>query len=119
LQIRLANLPANEIATTIVTYEEQMRGWLAVVNKAQSPDQIVAAYERLSKHIETYKFIRILNFDHNAAVVYDRLRHEYRKLGSMDLKIAAIAIANRSTLLTRNLKHFGDISELNAEDWTV
>jgi tRNA(fMet)-specific endonuclease VapC len=37
----------------------------------------------------------------------------------MDLKIAAIAIANDAILLTRNLKDFGQIEELRAEDWTV
>ena len=29
LQLRLDRVPANDIATSIVTYEEQMRGWLA------------------------------------------------------------------------------------------
>lgn len=37
----------------------------------------------------------------------------------MDLKIAAIAIANNAILLTRNLKDFGQIEELQAEDWTI
>jgi tRNA(fMet)-specific endonuclease VapC len=36
----------------------------------------------------------------------------------MDLKIAAIAIANQSTLLTRNIKDFSQISNLSIEDWT-
>ena len=29
LQLRLSQIPAREISTTIVNYEEQMRGWLA------------------------------------------------------------------------------------------
>lgn len=35
----------------------------------------------------------------------------------MDLKIAAIAIANKALLLTRNLRDFGQITELETEDW--
>jgi tRNA(fMet)-specific endonuclease VapC len=37
----------------------------------------------------------------------------------MDLKIAAIALANEATLLTRNLVDFGRIGGLKAEDWSI
>jgi len=118
-QIRLNNLTPSEIATTIITYEEQMRGWLAVTKKAQSIDELVASYSRLFKHSETYKYIKVLEFDYSAATTYEQLRKEHRRLGAMDLKIAAIAISMQATLLSRNLKHFGEISHLRAEDWTV
>jgi tRNA(fMet)-specific endonuclease VapC len=36
----------------------------------------------------------------------------------MDLKIAAIAISKKATLLTRNLSDFQNISGLQFEDWT-
>ena len=35
------------IGTTIVSVEEQMRGWLAVINRATRAEQEVAAYRRL------------------------------------------------------------------------
>lgn len=37
LRVRLAALAEEEVATTIVTYEEQSRGWLAVLRRARSP----------------------------------------------------------------------------------
>ena len=37
----------------------------------------------------------------------------------MDLKIAAIAMANNATLLARNLKDFGKIPTLQVEDWAM
>jgi tRNA(fMet)-specific endonuclease VapC len=37
----------------------------------------------------------------------------------MDLKIAAIAIANEAILLTRNTKDFGQVENLAIADWTI
>ena len=37
----------------------------------------------------------------------------------MDLKIAAIVLANDATLLTRNLGDFRKVPDLKAEDWTA
>jgi len=40
-------------------------------------------------------------------------------IGTMYLKIASICITHQALLLTRNLKDFGQILELNAQDWTI
>jgi predicted nucleic acid-binding protein len=37
----------------------------------------------------------------------------------MDLKIAAIVLPRRDTLLSRNLSDFREIEGLNVEDWTA
>jgi tRNA(fMet)-specific endonuclease VapC len=39
LQMRLDPIPAGEIATTIITYEEQMRGWMARIAQAKMMGQ--------------------------------------------------------------------------------
>jgi tRNA(fMet)-specific endonuclease VapC len=46
--------------------------------------------------------------DQIAIVQFDRLRaaRSLRKIGRADLLIASIALANRATLVTRNLRHF-------------
>lgn len=119
LQMRLEPVPADEIATTIVNYEEQMRGWLARAAQANTTAQMLAAYARLQSHIETFKDIPVLPFDAKVAAEFERLQRARIRIGTMDLKIAAIALVNNATLLTRNLSDFGKVPGLKAEDWSV
>lgn len=64
---------------------------------------------------------RSLPFDDRAADVYGRLRADLERLGkpigSNDLLIAAIALANDLTLVTHNTREFGRIDGLRIEDW--
>lgn len=80
-------------------------------------DQI-AAYRRLVKQLELFCSVKVLDFDEHAAVQFQRLRKEHRRLGAMDLKIAAVALANNAKVITRNLRHFQQIPGLQVEDWT-
>jgi tRNA(fMet)-specific endonuclease VapC len=104
--------------TTVVTYEEQSRGWLEYLGRAKNLDEQVAAYQFLRRHAVNYRVIDIVEFGTDAAQVFQRLRKTYRRLGTMDLKIASIALACRATLLTRNQSDFGQVVGLNVEDWS-
>lgn len=118
LSERLRHRAAEAITTTIITYEEQTRGWLAYVSKARTmPDQILA-YQRLREHIDCSRRIDLLPFDEAAAVEFQRLRQARVRIGTMDLKIAAIALARNATLVTRNPGDFARVPGLRAEDWT-
>ncbi|NCR73230.1 MAG: type II toxin-antitoxin system VapC family toxin [Microcystis aeruginosa LG13-12] len=116
---KLAAITSSEVATTIITYEEQMRGWISYIAKTSSIETQVVAYRRLEKHLANYCTIPIVGFDEKAAQVFQELRVTYPRLGSMDLKIAAISMVNQAILLTRNLSDFGQIAGLRAEDWTI
>ena len=61
--------------------------------------------------------LTVLDFDERAFAEYDRLRRSLRHIGTLDLKIAAIAIVHNATLLNRNSKDFGLIPNLQVEDW--
>ncbi len=118
LDARLQHVPPHEMWTTIISYEEQVRGWTAAIAKATSVKEQVDKYRRLHRLLTLYCSFQILEFDEKAAVEYQRLRKQYKRLASMDLKIAAIVIARKGKLLSRNTRDFTPISELTVEDWT-
>ena len=105
--------------TTIVTYEEQSRGWLAYIARAKSRTDQLDAYRRLSLHLQMYRrpSVTVLEFDGYAELEFHRLRKSGANIGTLDLRIAAIAIANDATLLTANAKDFSKVPGLRFEDW--
>ncbi len=115
---RLSILSPEDINVTVITYEEQTRGWLGFIAKARNLEEQIIAYRKLEKHIATFSKLRVIGFDSESALVFKRLRAEYPRLGTMDLKIAAISIAKGATLLTRNLSDFENIANLQVQDWT-
>ncbi len=120
LAARLAPLAASDKATTIVTYEDQMRGWLAYLAKARTLDQQIDGYGRLRRHlVDIYCQIRVMDFDQLAAEQFQRLARARLRVGPMDLKIAAIVLAHDATLLSRNLRDFRKIDGLKVEGWTA
>jgi tRNA(fMet)-specific endonuclease VapC len=116
---KLAVLEDSEVAVTVITYEEQVRGRLGVLSRAKTPDEQVLAYQGLQQLAVDYQSIVILPFSRTSALEHQRLRKAYPRIGSMDLKIAAIALTNNAVLLTRNESDFGQISELRTENWTT
>jgi tRNA(fMet)-specific endonuclease VapC len=48
LRTRLGALRPAEVATTIISYEEQMRGWMAYLARTRSMTHQVEAYQKLA-----------------------------------------------------------------------
>jgi tRNA(fMet)-specific endonuclease VapC len=116
---RLRAIPPKEVATSIVNFEEQTRGWLARIAQAPTLARQVINYGELRRLIGNYCDNQVLEFDSLAASEFERLRKERVRIGTMDLKIAAVALANDATLLTRNLSDFQRVPNLRTEDWSV
>jgi tRNA(fMet)-specific endonuclease VapC len=114
---KLATIEKAEVAVTVITYEEQVRGRLNVLSRAKTPDEQVFAYQGLQQLGMDYRSIVIIPFA--AALEHQRLRKAYPRLGNMDLKIAAISLMNNAILLTRNTSDFGQTMELSIEDWSA
>jgi tRNA(fMet)-specific endonuclease VapC len=118
LRFRLSNLSSDDLATTIITFEEQTRGWLSWLSQARSVDEQDERYRQLNRMVFSYRKLNILDFDRMAAAEFERLRKQRIRIGTMDLKIAAIALANDATLLSRNEKDFSKVPGLKVEDWS-
>ena len=115
---RLADHSDDQFAVSIVTVEEQLRGWLAYVAKATGVDGAIKGYSKLREVIQRFSEVNVLNYDIKAADVFVEMRSQGVRVGTMDLRIAAIAIANDLTLLTRNTIDFERVPNLRFEDWT-
>ena len=115
---RIAQLPAeHSVVTTIINYEEQMRGWMAALSRAKSSKIEIQVYARLLQHLATFRRIAVLAYDATAATVAEQFRRQRLRVGPMDLKIASIVIAADAILVTRNISDFRKIPDLRVEDW--
>lgn len=83
-----------EVVTTIISAEEIMRGWLAEIHRAKSPQRQIASYHRLGELFDDFAAMTVLPFNEDAANVLSSLRAARVRVGTLDVKIAAIAIAN-------------------------
>ena len=116
---RLELIPADEIAITIITAEEQLRGRLAQVGKAASGHARSTAYLYLRKAILDLAKLNMLDYDASSESIYQGLRLQRIRAGSQDLRIAAVTLANNCTLVTRNRADFAKVPGLMLEDWTI
>ena len=115
---RLAAAPRHEaIGVSIITVEERMRGWLAVIAKEKTALRQVLGYRELSRIFEFYHEFEIALFDEAAARRFDDLRGQRLRLGTMDLKIAATALVQNALLLSANLRDFQRVPGLRVENW--
>lgn len=109
----------DEVAASIVSFEEQMRGWLAYIAKAKSSNQHIQGYARLHAMLDDFTTRPVLDFDQLAAAEFERLTRSKVRIGTMDLRIAAITISHDGLLLSKNLTDFRKVPGLRVEDWTV
>ena len=107
----------DEVATTIISAEEQFRGWLAQLHRQRDLHEQIATYQRLQRRIAFFAAWHVLPWDTDAADILQGLRRQRVRIGTMDLKIASIVLAHDATLLSRNLRDFQQVPNLRVEDW--
>ncbi len=116
---RLTSRHAREITVTVVTAEEQLRGWLKAIRRAKDRERLLWAYAGLRGALDYFAVSRLLDFDQPAFVRYDALRQQKIRIGTQDLRIAAITFAAGGILVTRNARDFSRVPGLETEDWST
>jgi len=107
----------DDVATTIISAEEQMRGWLAAIRKSNDPHKQIPFYMSLQEMMEFFEGWTVLPFNEQTADEFRDLKPQRIRIGTMDLKIASIAIANDAMLLSRNEADFDGVPGLTIENW--
>ncbi len=105
------------IVTTVVTVEEQMRGWLAEINRWRDIRRQRIAYDRLAILVEFLSEWETLRIDDQAIEEFNNLRKQRIRIGTQDLKIAAITLAQGALLLSANLRDFRQVPGLKVHNW--
>ena len=113
---RIQACAPNELAITVVTVEEQMRGRLARIGR--SGVDLTVAYDQLRATADYFCDLIILPFDAKAQQRFQQLRAQKIRIGTLDLRIAAIVLSQDAVLITRNRGDFERVPELRLEDWT-
>ena len=108
-------------AFSVVSFEEQVGGALALLKGRGPGPRVMLGYSLLDRYLALYRRAVVLPFDAAAAAEFNRLNGEpgVRRVGTQDLRIASVALANGLTLLTRNAKDFARVPGLAFEDWTA
>ena len=119
LRRSLDRLAPDDIATTIVCLQEQFAGWQAYLNQSKTDEEIVHAYGELELMWRFFRKMNVVSFTSNAKARFVSLRKLKIRIPTLDLRIASVALATDSLLISRNLKDFRQVPGLNVEDWTV
>ena len=111
--------PLTDLTITVISVEEQLSGWYALLRSTTRRDELALIYQSLAESIPFLAQFRVLGFSERAMDEFDRLAALKLNIRKMDLRIAAIALEHGATVATRNLRDFQRVPGLATEDWTV
>lgn len=116
---RVQSIDPNALAVTIITVEEQMYERLNRIRRAKSTDDLKLGYFNLNRTLEYFQTISVIDFDNAAVDYYQEIISQKLRVGTQDLKIAAITLSRQGILVTRNARDFSKVSGLQIEDWSI
>ncbi|MBI1829892.1 MAG: type II toxin-antitoxin system VapC family toxin [Planctomycetes bacterium] len=119
LMRRIALVQRADLAFCIVSFHEQVLGCNVYLAQAKTNVEIVRGYEMFDRVLAAFAAAVVLPFDSTAVGVFDNLVRQRVRIGTMDLRIAAIALSRTLTVLTRNTQDFAKAPGLASEDWTI
>ncbi len=116
---RVGQVASRDLAVTVVTVAEQMQGWLATIRRARNEQMALHPFYQLRQTVLFYLTVQVLPYTEQAVSEFARLRQQKIRIGTQDLRIAAIALSLGSVVVTRNARDFGQVPDLRVEDWST
>ncbi|MFO0969521.1 MAG: type II toxin-antitoxin system VapC family toxin [Gemmataceae bacterium] len=112
--------PDSDIALAALSVQEQMRGWLARLNRLTTPPQLADWYDFLVQRMfPPWRRYDLLPFPEPAILRFEQLKTLRLNVGLMDLRLAALALESNLTIVTRNQRDFGRVPGVVTEDWSM
>ena len=115
---RIAALAPGEVTLCIVTLTEVMRGMLNLLQRMEKVGKDATGYALLMRADYALHRFPIASYTEEAHIHFTGFSPAIRRLGRADCQIAAVALANNYTIVTRNRRHFSQIPGILIEDWT-
>jgi tRNA(fMet)-specific endonuclease VapC len=116
LNLKLRN-SGEPVVAPIVAIEEQLRGWLAYINRFNDVGKQIPAYHRLIRLFQYFADWILVPFEERASDTFKELRKKRIRVGTQDLKIASIALVHNALLLSANLRDFRKVPGLRVQSW--
>ncbi|MGA6971038.1 MAG: type II toxin-antitoxin system VapC family toxin [Candidatus Binatus sp.] len=111
IRIRLERTNREDVAVSSIVAAELWTG----VSKSAQPERSKEAV------LAFLAYVTVLDWPAEAAPRYGEIRARLetsgRSIGAMDLLIAAHALYEKATLVTRNLSEFRRVADLKVESW--
>ena len=114
---RLQQVEPTAVATTVITMYEQLRGRLAAINRKQNDESLQLAFQRLQITHRYFCQVQVVPFTETTSARYAQLVQQNIRIGTQDLRIAALALAHTAVLVTSNRRDFDKVPGLVIEDW--
>jgi tRNA(fMet)-specific endonuclease VapC len=120
LVARVSRIPVHEQSVPVIVVEEIVRGRLNAIRRSEAGKAkltLPRAYELFAETLDAFRQVVLLPYNDKADLLYQDWRSQRIRVGSHDLRIAAICVAQAATLVTRNKRDFERVPNLAMEIW--
>ncbi|MBI3468048.1 MAG: type II toxin-antitoxin system VapC family toxin [Planctomycetes bacterium] len=121
LSRRAAQIPVHQQTVPIVVVEEILRGRLNSIRQSEAGKgklTVERAYELFEATLNAFRHIVILPYTSQADALFQQWRSQNVRVGTHDLRIAAICVAHSAKLISRNRRDFEQVPGMEIEYWT-
>lgn len=120
LSQRAAKLLLDQQTVPIVVVEELFRGRLNSIRQAEAGKgklSVERSYELFEAPMNAFRQVNVLSYTSQAETLFQQWRAQKIRVGTHDLRIAAICVAHSAKLISRNRQDFEQVPGLKIEYW--